>query len=100
VANLTWSEFKADLAQMQAAMGTVKRESDHINELMTTIAGEFAGVRSAWTSPSELSFDDVQKWFTKASADLHGLLEEIASRLHQAYDNYHAAEQSNYNNLT
>jgi WXG100 family type VII secretion target len=100
VADLTWSEFKADLAQMQAAMGSVKRESDHINDLMGQISKQFSAVKPAWTSPSEASFDDVQTWFTKVSGDLHALLEEIAKRLHQAYDNYHAAEQSNYNNLS
>lgn len=100
MADLSWSEFKADLAQMQAAMGTVKRESDHINETMSAIAGEFADVRPAWNTPSEQSFDDVQQWFKKASADLHQLLEDISARLQQSYDNYYAAEQSNYNNVT
>jgi WXG100 family type VII secretion target len=97
---MTWAEFKADLAQLQAAIGSVRSDSDHINDLMGQISGQFSAVGTAWISPTEQSFDDVQKWFMNVSKDLHGLLDEMVSRLGQAYANYHAAEEANYYNVT
>lgn len=100
MAELTWSEFKVDLAQMRDAIGSVRRESDLIYGYMGQISAEFKGVKAAWVSPAELSFDDVQTWFTKASDDLHHLLEEMINRLQTSYDNYYATELANSQNLT
>ena len=93
-------EFKADLAHMKQVMGSVNTESGHIRDAMNRIAGEFGKVAPAWDSPAEKSFDDVQRWFTRAQNDLNDLLDEIGRRLKQAYDNYHSAEYANLNNNT
>lgn len=93
-------EFKADLAEMHRVMGTVQTESGHVKDVMNQISGEFGKVAPAWHSPSEQTFDDVQKWFMRVSMDLDELLDEISRRLKKAYDNYHSAEYANRNNAT
>lgn len=93
-------EFKADLADMHRVIGSVQNESAHIKDVMNNIQGEFGKVGPAWSSPSEQSFDDVKKWFVRASNDLDDLLDEMVRRLQKAYENYHSAEYSNLNNVT
>ena len=93
-------EFKADLADMHRVIGNVQTESAHIKDLMSQIQGEFGKVGPAWSSPSEQSFGDVQKWFMRASHDLDDLLDEMVRRLQRAYKNYHSAEYANLNNVT
>ena len=93
-------EFKADLADMQRVIGSVQNESAHIKDVMSNIHAQFGKVGPAWKSPSEQSFDDVKRWFTRTSNDLDDLLDEMVSRLQKAYKNYHSAEYANLNNVT
>jgi WXG100 family type VII secretion target len=100
VAELTPVEFRADLQQMLDTIGTVTRESGRIKTDMLNIASDFNKVKADWVGPSELSFEDVQQWFTRVQTDLQELLEETIRRLTQAYRNYHDAETGNVQNLT
>jgi uncharacterized protein YukE len=100
MADMTWSEFKVDLAQLHEAIGSVGHESGLIGGYMSQIASQFASVKQEWVAPSEMSFEDVQQWFTRVQGDLHQLLDETVGRLKKAYDNYHAAELANTQNLT
>lgn len=99
MAELTWSEFKVDLRQLHDTIGTVKHESGLIEGYMSQIAGQFSQVKADWNTPSELSFEDVQQWFTRVQTHLHDLLDETVRRMQTAYDNYHAAELANTENL-
>jgi uncharacterized protein YukE len=99
MADMTWSEFHADLQQLLDAVGSIGYESDQISGYMTQISTEFALVKDDWSAPSEQSFEDVQQWFTRVQTDLKSLLDDTVGRLQTAYDNYHAAEQANTDNL-
>jgi uncharacterized protein YukE len=99
MADMTWSEFKVDLAQLHGAIGSVSHESGLIGGYMSQISSQFASVKQEWVAPSEMSFEDVQQWFTRVQGDLHQLLDETVGRLKKAYDNYHAAELANTQNL-
>jgi uncharacterized protein YukE len=99
MADMTWSEFKVDLAQLHEAIGSVGHESGLIGGYMGQISSQFASVKQEWVAPSELSFEEVQEWFTRVQNDLHQLLDETVGRLKKAYDNYHAAELANTQNL-
>jgi len=99
MAELTWSEFKVDLAQLHQAIGTVGHEAGLIEDYMSRIAAHFSQVKEFWNTPTELSFEEVQQWFTRVQRDLLELLKETVRRLQAAYNNYHAAELANTNNL-
>lgn len=99
MADMTWSEFKVDLRQLHDAIGSVSHESGLIGAYMSQIAREFAAVKDDWAAPSEMSFEDVQRWFTRVQGDLHTLLDETVERMKKAYANYHAAELANTQNL-
>lgn len=99
VAELTWDEFRVDLRQMHQAIGSVTHESGLIEGYMNQISGQFSQVKAYWDTPSEMSFESVQQWFTRVQTDLHELLQEMIRRLQKAYDNYHQTELANTGNL-
>jgi uncharacterized protein YukE len=99
VADISWSEFRVDLAQLRAAIGSVGSESHELNGYMDQIAAEFSQVKDDWRAPEESSFEAVGQWFAEVQRDLHALLEETVRRMQTAYDNYEKAEVSNTKNV-
>lgn len=99
MSEMSFSEFRVELAQLREAIGAVGREAQLIDTYMSTIAIRFLQVKDVWTSPAELTFEDVQQWFTRVQEALRQLLEETVRRMQAAYDNYHATELRNVNNL-
>ncbi|MFI5798081.1 WXG100 family type VII secretion target [Streptomyces sp. NPDC051677] len=97
---MSWSDFRVHLGHLKEATGTVKGQSVQIESTMSRIAAEFRTVGAEWQTPSSASLEEVQQWFARAQTDLHDLLEEVARRMQVAYDNYHAMETANYNNMT
>lgn len=97
---MPWSDFQVHLREMQRAIGVVRGHSSDIETAMGTIRTAFAEVGNQWQTPSALTLEEVLDWFTRASADLHALLEEVVRRLQVAYDNYHQTELANRQNLT
>jgi uncharacterized protein YukE len=96
----TWAEFRVDLGHLHNAIGVVRREHDRISELLTRVSSEFDKCRDDWNTPSAVTFDNVKVWLTTASADLNGLLFEMATRMQTAYTNYKHTEEVNTDNVT
>jgi uncharacterized protein YukE len=97
---MSWSDFQVHLREMQAAIGVVRERSSDVEAAMGTIRTVFAEIGNQWQTPSALTLEEIQDWFTRASADLYALLEEVVRRLQVAYDNYHRTELANRQNLT
>jgi uncharacterized protein YukE len=99
-AQMSFDEFRVDLGQLHEAIGSVTREHGTISDTMASIASEFNQVKDAWQTPSEGSFDTVQKWLTSVSGDLENILQDAIGRMQSAYDNYHKTEETNVHNNT
>ncbi|WP_329373741.1 WXG100 family type VII secretion target [Streptomyces sp. NBC_01483] len=96
---MSFSEFKVHLGELKQAIGTVTSQSEHVESVMTQIVADFEAVSTEWKTPSSASLEEVQQWFARSQADLHGLLDEVVRRLQAAYDNYHDMEMANYKNM-
>jgi WXG100 family type VII secretion target len=94
------TQFSVDLEQLHEAIGSVSSSSEAVGEMLALMAATFNQAETAWSSPSSVTFTQVSQWFTKASGDLHTLLDEIVSRLNTAYETYVQAEQTNTDNAT
>jgi WXG100 family type VII secretion target len=96
---LTLTEFRVDLQQMEEAIGVLKLQAGLIDSRVATITTLLRSVPASWSSPAELTFNEVQQVCTAQLTRLTGLLEEMISRMQTAYQNYLDAEQSNVSNL-
>jgi uncharacterized protein YukE len=91
--------FKADLAQLSAAIGTVKGEAEEIKLAMFLVRGKMFGLADVWKGPAHVSFRPVQDRFIKVWAELADILDETVTRMQTSYDNYLRAEEANLHNL-
>ncbi|MER8059724.1 MULTISPECIES: WXG100 family type VII secretion target [unclassified Streptomyces] len=96
---VTFEEFKADLAELRDTLGYVRTSSEHVNELMNHIDTAMKGVGADWKSPAFGTFDEITTWFHHCQNDLRNLLADIVIKMQTSYDNYHAIEQQNERNL-
>ncbi|WP_331760212.1 WXG100 family type VII secretion target (plasmid) [Streptomyces sp. NBC_01471] len=94
------AEFKADLKEMKVALGVAQHESAQIDHQLTTLGAEFATLNTTWQSPSSATYEEVQRWFNAAAADLRRVLEDGVHRLDKAIANYEKAEEANFHNVT
>lgn len=97
--DLSDADFQVALQTLWAAYLSVKQESGSINDKMSDFSTAATTLSTDWSSPAWDSFDNVQKWFTRVSGELTGLLEEIVGRLYGSYENYRQAESANYQNV-
>ncbi|GLZ16205.1 hypothetical protein Acsp04_64400 [Actinomadura sp. NBRC 104425] len=91
--------FTIDLGLLQTTITSVKTEHGNISADLNSVRTKTKNLGTSWNSPAYSSFDDVMKWFDKASGDLLGLLDELIRRLEKSYANYKAAEEANYGNV-
>ncbi|GEB54194.1 MULTISPECIES: WXG100 family type VII secretion target [Streptomyces] len=91
--------FLANLSALDEAIGVVQRESTSIKETMASIEAKMKEIGTDWSSPSFMTFDDMQKWFNTAQNDLSNVLEDILNRMRTSYWNYHNAEAANLSNI-
>ncbi|HEV7931047.1 MAG TPA: WXG100 family type VII secretion target [Actinomadura sp.] len=91
--------FKADLAQLSAAIGTVKGEAAEIKLAMFLVRGKMFSLADVWKGPAHVSFRPVQDRFLKVWAELADILDETVTRMQASYDNYLRAEEANLHNL-
>ncbi|MFF9490437.1 WXG100 family type VII secretion target [Streptomyces sp. NPDC018964] len=92
-------EFTVALGELRSAIGTLRRENEHVSNLISQIQGHFEAAQNFWKSPSSASFETMAEWFTRSSRDLEEILAEAAQRMQTAYDNYVQAEHSNTRNV-
>lgn len=93
-------EWRAHLAALKEAIGTVQRESAEITSDMASIDSKMTDISLSWNSPSYGSFDDIKAWFQTCQHDLEALLDDILVRMNSTYSNYYNAEYTNYGNVT
>ncbi|MCS0603529.1 hypothetical protein NX794_20260 [Streptomyces sp. LP11] len=96
---ITFEEFKADLAELRDTLGYVRTSSRHVNELMDGIDAAMKGVGADWNTPAYGTFDEVEAWFHRCQNDLRNILADIIVKMQTSYDNYHAAEEQNERNV-
>ncbi|MCX4768732.1 hypothetical protein OG322_04720 [Streptomyces sp. NBC_01260] len=96
---ITFEEFKADLAELRETLGYVRRGSGRVTELMQEIDHAMKGVGEHWNTPAYGTFDEIESWFHKCQHDLERVLADIVVKMQTSYDNYHAAEEQNEKNL-
>src|SRR5215510_9621275 len=86
-------EFEVALGALGDATRKVRSVSRDIQGDLGQIRTQFARLPGVWRSPSQSSSEPVMKWFDRASADLHALLEEMTRRMQVSYDTYVDAEK-------
>jgi uncharacterized protein YukE len=84
---------------MDEAIGVLKLHAGYIDARAATITTLLQGVAASWSSPAELTFNDVQQACTTQLTRLTDLLTEMISRMQTAYQNYLDAEQRNVSNF-
>jgi WXG100 family type VII secretion target len=94
------TEFMVALQALSNAIATVQRERDNISTTLDQIDTKMRHLTFYWKGPAHDSFDPIETWYTNATFDLMGLLDEIIARLQKSYDNYHQAEFVNAANVT
>jgi WXG100 family type VII secretion target len=93
------AEFRVYLQGLHDAIGAVTKEKSTISDELAAVKGNITDLTGYWHSPAFDSFDDVGRWFRRASDDLVSALEDITNRLQTAYDNYERAEKANFQNV-
>lgn len=99
MATLTISEFKVDLDQLQAAIGTVQAQADTIDSDCQAITGIMQDIPGAWNTPAGQTFTVLAQACTTQMNTLTGLLAEMIQRMQTAYQTYLDIEQANFGNL-
>lgn len=94
------TEFNADLAKMNDAIGTVSRDRDTIRADFGKITSQFDTLHAAWQSPAGETYDEFRTTLQNAANTMLGVLDDLVSRMHTTYENYLNAETANANNLT
>jgi Proteins of 100 residues with WXG len=94
------TNFAVDLQSLWDAYVSVGREHGYIEDQLSQIDRKMSSLSEDWNSPSFSTIDEMKTWFTKVSARLNDLLQEIVNRLDISYRNYHQAESANLSNLT
>jgi uncharacterized protein YukE len=94
------TEFMVALQALLNAIATVQRERDNISKTLEQIETKMSHLAFYWKGPAYDSFDPIETWYTSATFDLMGLLDEIIARMQKVYDNYHRAESVNAANVT
>jgi WXG100 family type VII secretion target len=85
---------------LRNALGVARNESAQIDQTLTAIGSEFQSLSTVWQSPSFVTFQDMQTWFTTSADDLRNLLEDAVKRMDRSIKNYEDAERANFNNAT
>ncbi|MEV8332040.1 hypothetical protein [Streptomyces niveus] len=93
-------EWRAHLAALKEAIGTVQGQSAEITSDMASIDSKMSDISISWNSPSYGTFDDIKSWFQTCQRDLEALLEDILVRMNSTYSNYYEAEYTNYGNVS
>ena len=96
----TIEQFRIDLKQLHDAIGTITSIKTEITDHMSAVRRAMTSLGDVWTGPAQNTFEPLRTWFDTTQTDLGEMLEEIIRRLQSSYDNYHAAEQANFGNVT
>ncbi|GLY92652.1 WXG100 family type VII secretion target [Actinoallomurus iriomotensis] len=94
------TEFGIALQALMNAIATVQRERGNISKTLEQIETKMSHLTFYWKGPAHDSFDPIETWYTNATVDLMGLLDEIIARMQKVYNNYHQAESVNAANVT
>ncbi|BCY11907.1 WXG100 family type VII secretion target [Actinoplanes sp. L3-i22] len=97
---ISFEEFRVDLAEMAGVIGQVKGDAGAINAAMAEIKRQFTSVEAAWKSPSALTFAELSTWFQKCQDELSTVLGDMITRLDAAYNTYHDMEQAALNDVS
>jgi uncharacterized protein YukE len=98
--NLTVTQFKVDLGQMEEAIPVVAAQARIIDQNCADIKTLMAGVMVDWNSPAGKTFAELVPKCDHQMEALTNLLAQMSSRLKAAYHTYVTMEQTNLNNLT
>ncbi|MBO8190328.1 WXG100 family type VII secretion target [Streptomyces oryzae] len=96
----TIEQFRIDLKQLNEAIGTISTIKTEITDNMSAVRKIMNSLGDAWSGPAHNTFHPMKTWFDTTQTDLGEMLDEIIRRLQSSYDNYHAAEQANFGNVT
>lgn len=87
--------WKADLAQLEAAISTVNTCTGNIKTCVDDICNSFTGWPSEWQGPAGGAFGSLLFPFTATSQGLVSMLEDMVTRMRQTYRNYQETEALN-----
>lgn len=97
---ISFEEFRVDLAAMAGVIAQVKGEAWAIESAMADIKLQFAVVETAWRSPSASTFTELGQWFQNCQDEVAAVLGDMVTRLESAYTTYHDMEQAALNNVS
>ncbi|MCO5975085.1 WXG100 family type VII secretion target, partial [Actinoallomurus soli] len=97
---MTPGSYKVDLQALANSIVVIQRQRDRISDTFDQINTRMSGLDAYWKGPAAETFDPVRTWYTQASSDLLGILDEIITRMTKSHDNYQDAESKNAANVT
>jgi uncharacterized protein YukE len=98
--SIDYTQFQVDLQQLGSTVDSVSALSAQVQETLANIYANLKNVESAWNTPSSASFVLVVDWYWGCQSQLAALLDQIATRLKMAYENYLDVEQTNTTNAS
>lgn len=99
-ATMTYAQFKINLHHLHVALKTVATEAAKIRVAVGEISSTTQSLATTWTSPAGLAFGQLQASASTSMWGLVDILDQVAAKLQNAYDNYREMEMQNTRNLT
>jgi WXG100 family type VII secretion target len=97
---MTPGSWKVDLAQIADALALINNKSDSISKHQDTIMWQCQSVKNSWRSPAGDTFASASDKVQTALSDLCELVDNVAERMQQSYDNYRNSERANVKNVS
>jgi WXG100 family type VII secretion target len=98
-AQLTMTQFKVDLAQLQDSVGVVSAQAGDIDNYCQSITTLMQEVAQMWVSPAGQTFQELIPPCTKQMHALTELLAQMVRRMKAAHETYVTMERTNTQNL-
>lgn len=87
--------IKASFAEIAAAASQISGASKTIDQLNDDLKGKVTSTLANWDGASGEAYNEAQRKWDAASADLNAVLAAIGTAVQQASEAYQQAEQSN-----
>jgi 6 kDa early secretory antigenic target len=91
------SEIKVNFQEIAAASQSINTTSNTLDSLLSDLKSNLAPIGASYTGAASEAWQEKQRQWDTAYADLRQVLSSIAAAVGQAGENYQATEQANTN---
>ena len=91
------SEIQVNFGEIAAASQSINSTSSTLDSLLSDLKSNLAPIGASYTGAASEAWQEKQRQWDTAYADLRQVLSSIASAVGQAGENYQATENANMN---